>query len=216
MNEAQRKLLKQLEASFYKGQVIFEEGDNSRELYILLNGEVEIKKGGTTIAIVKEPDSYLGEMSTLLGTPRTATMVAASDCLLIRVPESKVTDFFAHSPSLGIKLAKTIAVRLQEMNDKYQKLFEDGGGKPEEVQPIFDKLVQDAHHRAFLKFYRQKVGSATSVKEIVSLLEIPISDLNSIFMNFGMAGLVQLEGKSVKLNPAPTKALAQMIDQHKF
>ena len=79
-----QKILKSLEKDFSSGEVVFREGEETRELYILLRGEVEIRKRDQVIAAVREPDTYLGEMSTLLGTPRTATLVAKSDCKMLK------------------------------------------------------------------------------------------------------------------------------------
>ena len=121
----EKSMLKSMEVHFPKGKVIFREEERSRDLYILLSGKVIIRKNGKTIGTVDTPDTYLGEMSTLLGSLRTATMIAATDCNMIRVPENKVLDFFQFSPSLGMKLAKTLAQRLREMNSKYERLLRE-------------------------------------------------------------------------------------------
>ncbi len=115
--------LKQLEVAFEAGDLLFREGERSRELYILLSGQVEIVKNGRVIGLVTTSDTYLGEMSMLLGSRRTATLAARTPCTLIRVPEDRVLEFFRFSPELGMKLAKTLALRLWEMNGKYERLL---------------------------------------------------------------------------------------------
>lgn len=116
-------LLQSLEVTFSRGDTIFREGEVDRDLYILISGAVEIRKNNMLINTVRVPDTYLGEMSTLLGSPRTATLVAATDCVLVCVPGDKVSEFMQHSPNLAIKLAKTLAHRLREMNRKYERLL---------------------------------------------------------------------------------------------
>ena len=119
----QNHSLKSLETRFRKNQVIFREGELTRDLYILLSGEVEIQKNRQKIGVVRTPDTYLGEMSTLLGSPRTATLIATTDCLMICIPKNKVLDFLKHSPELGLKLARILALRLRQMNGKYERLL---------------------------------------------------------------------------------------------
>lgn len=116
-------LMQSLGIRYKKNQIIFREGETTRELYILISGEVQIRKNNTVIGTVGTPDTYLGEMSTLLGSPRTATLAALTDCVMVRVPEDKVIEFIQHSPYLGIKLAKTLALRLRDMNAKYERLL---------------------------------------------------------------------------------------------
>jgi CRP-like cAMP-binding protein len=81
---------------------------------------------------VEGEGSYLGELSTLLGIPRTATVKTMSHCKFIIVSGDRVSDFFDCSPVLGFKLAKILADRLAKMNEGYLKLeqrMERLGGK---------------------------------------------------------------------------------------
>ncbi len=113
-NESEK--LKALQVSFLPQQIIFSEGDNSSEMYILLSGKVEIMKDKKRIAIVEEEGSYLGELSTLLGIPRSATVRTMSSCQFLMVSADKVMDFLESSPALGLKLARMLADRLVKMN----------------------------------------------------------------------------------------------------
>lgn len=209
-NERQ-KVLKSLEKTYQKGQIIFEEGEETRELYILLAGEIEIRKGGQTIAAVSESDTYLGEMSTLLGVPRTATLIAKKDTRMIRVPESKVPDFFAHSPALATKLAKVLAQRLQEMNIKYERMMREQVQDDGDADALFQQITLNRANRAMLKLYKKKLGESMTIKQLVTELDIPISELNRTLMTFGMAHLVQVIDRDVKFQETENKALRQKI-----
>jgi CRP-like cAMP-binding protein len=91
-----------------------------------MQGEVEILKNNRRIAITEGKGSYLGELSTLLGIPRTATVKTMSPCRFIIVSGDKVSDFFDRSPVMGLKLAKRLADRLAKMNVGYLKLGTPG------------------------------------------------------------------------------------------
>lgn len=61
-------------STFAKGQIIFREGDDSQDLYILVSGNLDILKGSEKITEIFEIGSIFGEMSFLLGARRTATV----------------------------------------------------------------------------------------------------------------------------------------------
>ncbi len=119
--------LKEMQVSVAANHTLFKEGDASREMYILMAGKVEILKNTKRIAIVEGEGSYLGELSTLLGVPRTATVKTMSQCSFIVVGGDRVNDFFEASPVLGLKLARILADRLAKMNMGYLKLEQKAG-----------------------------------------------------------------------------------------
>jgi len=98
--------LKEMQVCFLANQTLFSEGD----------------KKSKRIAIVEGEGSYLGELSTLLGVPRTATIRTLSQCEFIVVSGDRVNDFFDCSPALGLKLAHILADRLAKMNVGHVKL----------------------------------------------------------------------------------------------
>ena len=61
--------LLQYMVSFEAGQIIFTEGDESEDLFILISGELEILKGNKKISEINRPGELFGEMSVLLVVP---------------------------------------------------------------------------------------------------------------------------------------------------
>lgn len=99
-------------------EVLFYEDDESRECYLLMSGKVEILKSGRAIAEIYEPGSFIGEMSPLTGSPRTATVVAREETVLLKIEEQDFKEFFSHHPEMGILLAQSLANRLEKTNNK--------------------------------------------------------------------------------------------------
>ena len=108
----QRLALSKMERLFPTGSILFNEGDKTNDLYLLKEGSVEILKERSCVAVIDEPGSYFGEMSTLLNVPRSATVRAKERSILYVVPGHKVEDFFTKNPLLALKLARAIAQRL--------------------------------------------------------------------------------------------------------
>lgn len=114
MDREQSNKLRRLERQLSAGATLFQQGDTSREMYILLNGEVEILVDDVRVATVAEAGSYLGEMATLLSEPRTSTVRTTKDSRFIVVGPSQVRAFFGYSTPLALKLATILAKRLKD------------------------------------------------------------------------------------------------------
>ena len=89
-----------------EGQRICRQGDNSRDLYILLEGSLKIFRRmsglGNDYCARIHPTSVFGELAFFMGVPRTATVIAEEDALLLRIPHS------SRIPSLDAETMKPI------------------------------------------------------------------------------------------------------------
>lgn len=120
-----------LEIAVETGEIIFREGDDTnRDLYILLDGTVEIRKGSVLLAEVSGQKVFLGEMSTLRKEPRSATVIAKTPCRLYRIPEDHVRKFLLSHPSLAVSLAEVLAERLSQMNRRFEEAMRKAGSPP--------------------------------------------------------------------------------------
>ena len=90
--------------------ILIEEGHWSGRLFVLVDGEVEVFRGGTSVAVIAEAGSIFGEMSVLLDLPHTAT-VRARTPVTVRAPED-ATVFLRHHPEIAFYLARLLAQRL--------------------------------------------------------------------------------------------------------
>jgi CRP-like cAMP-binding protein len=121
MEEEKKQENTPTQRTYAKDEVIFKEGEVSRELYILLQGTVGIFRGDTMLNEISETISYFGEISSLTDSPRSATAKVLSETafvLEIPHPEFLVTD----QPEMGLKLSRFLAYRLLDMNDKLIEL----------------------------------------------------------------------------------------------
>ena len=67
-----------------EGEVIFSRGEQSDELYYVWSGTVDIVRENRVSELGR--GSVFGEFSTLLGIGRTATAVAATNSVVLRIP----------------------------------------------------------------------------------------------------------------------------------
>jgi len=97
--------------SFPWGSVIFTAGETGNHMYVVLEGEVELRKGDKVLNVIG-PGSLLGEMALVGNHERTATAVARSDCRLVPVNERKFTFLVQETPFFALHVMKILAERI--------------------------------------------------------------------------------------------------------
>ena len=85
MREGQRPTIRRLDV----GETLCEQGAPGRELYLLLDGVLEVLVDGAQVAEVA-PGAVLGERALLEGGKRTSTLRAVTPCRVAVAPEEKV------------------------------------------------------------------------------------------------------------------------------
>lgn len=109
--------------TFEPGETILREGSTGAYLYVLIEGRVGVLKSngdgpGTELAQLTPGDSF-GEMSLVDHGLRSASVVARSVCILLRLSEAEC---WRHAP-LGAKIyrniARILARRLRDMDQAF-------------------------------------------------------------------------------------------------
>lgn len=93
------------------GQAFIREGERGREFFALIDGEVEVRKQGRKVK-PKGGTEFLGEIALLSDTPRTATVVAATDVRALVIDERSFDALMRRSPSLQLKVLRGLAERV--------------------------------------------------------------------------------------------------------
>lgn len=99
-------------ARFEDGDYLCREGDSSYEAFVLLQGRVRIEKGGRAIAADEREGTFVGELSTLTGTPRIASVRAVGTVWVCAFNAAEFERLLAAHPAVGLRLIKLMAQRL--------------------------------------------------------------------------------------------------------
>ncbi|WP_301922858.1 cyclic nucleotide-binding domain-containing protein [Ferruginibacter sp.] len=100
-----------------QGTLIFEEGEQGDCMYIILSGEIEINKGKTMLAVLKEKEVF-GELSLLDAETRSASATAKTDCLLFKIDQEPFYELIESRPEVAMGFIKILCKRLRQLNDK--------------------------------------------------------------------------------------------------
>jgi CRP-like cAMP-binding protein len=107
------------------GRTIFAEEDIGNELFLIVDGEVEVRKLGlrpapdasgdglgVLLTVLKKGD-VVGEMSVLDDQPRSATIVAKTDVVALSLHREDLRDAIALCPDLAFGLFRVLSSRLR-------------------------------------------------------------------------------------------------------
>ena len=101
-----------------KGQVIVAEGDIDDSFFIILSGRATVCKNDKTIALIGEGQCF-GEMAYLSGQARVATVLAETDCVLMKI---SATLLDRASKSMQLLFLKTFSITLiQRLSKSIEK-----------------------------------------------------------------------------------------------
>jgi CRP/FNR family cyclic AMP-dependent transcriptional regulator len=105
---------------FSDGDLIFLEGDESREMYVVVSGEVTVSKksgrGDVQLATLKKGD-FVGEMSLLESLPRSATAKAIGKTKLLVIQPGGFLLKIRRDPTFAFEMLQTLSRRIRITNE---------------------------------------------------------------------------------------------------
>jgi len=108
------------------GAVLFEEGQAADCMYVIQQGEVEIRRrvGDTARVIaVLSPGEFFGEMAILNGRARSATAIARTPATLLLIEGRTFEAMLRARPEIAMRLIKSLASRLESANQHVELLL---------------------------------------------------------------------------------------------
>ncbi len=115
------------------GETICRESDPGDSFYIILSGSVEVFVESISKQVaIRRAGEFIGEMSLLMGTPRTATLRTLEDTVLFVVDHSNLQSLLKNHQGLADKIA-------EELSDRQEALESLGitiGATPKEETPF--------------------------------------------------------------------------------
>jgi CRP-like cAMP-binding protein len=102
------------ERSFAAGERIMRRGMSGTGFYVILDGEAIVQVGDDELNRL-HPGEFFGEISTLLGEPLTADVIAQTPMRVLEIPGPKLEAFLLSYPRVMYRILLTEARRLQEV-----------------------------------------------------------------------------------------------------
>jgi len=119
--------------SYPKNALVFRKGDLADMLYLVESGQLAVvgEDGVETIALVG-PGSFVGEISMLLGQPRTANLQVTLDVQLWTLHKQDFDHLVATRPTIALEMMRELSKRLVTTTQRKRSLT-----KPRYITAVF-------------------------------------------------------------------------------
>jgi len=100
------------EIDFPEGKEIIREGERGREFFVVLEGSVDVIRGGRKVATLTDGD-FAGEMALISRVPRNATVKTTTPVRALVVSDQAFRSLMKRSSEIQLKVLEALAERLE-------------------------------------------------------------------------------------------------------
>lgn len=104
--------------SYRAGDVVLQEGDPAKEMFVVRSGRVAVKVHGKTVEEVAAGGMF-GEMALIDHSPRSATIVAEEDSVLVPINERLFVVLVQDTPFFALDVMRVLVERIRLMNERF-------------------------------------------------------------------------------------------------
>jgi CRP/FNR family transcriptional regulator, cyclic AMP receptor protein len=126
------------ERSLAAGEVVYRAGDPVTTVLVLVDGQLQIERGGMVVNSHGVPGSVVGELGALLHQPRSATVTAALPSVVREIGDPD--EFFAAHPQVGLEVARQLAGRLYRLTAYVADVQQQFGDRDDHLG-VFGELL---------------------------------------------------------------------------
>ena len=198
------QLFERFGKTFAPEEVIFEEGTDGEQMFIIQSGRVQIVKRiagrNHTLAMLESGD-FFGEMAIVNRVQRTATAVAVAETSLLAVDREGFLAMIRKNAEIALNVIDKLCRRLQNNHQQMQHFAKQNGEAS--VALHLKAALEDAEGGG--------AAIAATVDEISLSLELPKEDVAAKLDEYVTAGILRSAG-SGEIALADGARLQQIID----
>lgn len=106
------------EVSVPAGHVIVDQGQTGREAFVIVSGSATVRRNGKKVATLGE-GAVIGELSLLDHGPRTATVIADTECTLFVIDQRHFVGVIEEVPAIAHKIMASLAAKVRDFDRQY-------------------------------------------------------------------------------------------------
>lgn len=99
------------------GQPLFSEGEEGHRMFVLTTGSAEIVVNNRVVEQLQH-GNIVGEMGLVSPGPRSATVIATSDCEFVAIDERRFLYLVQQAPFFATQVMRVLAERLRATNQR--------------------------------------------------------------------------------------------------
>lgn len=139
------------EREFQDGETVFLEGDESREMYVIQEGQLVIKKkipNGTEIQLARfTRGDFVGEMALLESLPRFATAYAVGKTKLLVLRPGGFLLKIRRDPTFAFEMLQQLSRRIRITNERLVDMVGLGGNARDVVEKLLRSSEEKYHEQ---------------------------------------------------------------------
>ena len=168
--------------NFKTGQLLFKEGDEGGDLYVIRRGRVLVfrERNQTEVPLAElGPGEVLGTMTLLNGEPRTASVRALEPVEAVVMDASSFASGLKELPKWAIAVVKDLTARVKNVNEMLVQASLQDKRLRYELSNVFHHLGQLSHLVAFIMRQHTTTdddGEFTPFRDVIAQAE-PVLNL---------------------------------------
>ena len=139
--DEEKKFANEFVRELEDGEVLFSEGDESREMYVVKAGQIIVTKKSkdseVVLATLRKGD-FVGDMALLESLPRSATARAKGHAKLLALQPGGFLLKIRRDPTFAFEMLQKLSARLRLTNQKLLHLLDNGQVTSESVRKIVE------------------------------------------------------------------------------
>ena len=111
------------QVKFNEGDIIYSIGDEAKNIYLIHSGHISIRsKHGLELGLLG-PGEIFGEVGRVIGSPRTVTAKAKTNCILYEIEWKKLQKKLDEADPVLVAISRGLSLRIGDANDLAEKLW---------------------------------------------------------------------------------------------
>jgi CRP/FNR family transcriptional regulator, cyclic AMP receptor protein len=102
--------------TYAPGEAIFEQGDESAQMFGVVSGAVELRKDGEPVVVVG-PETTFGEMGIISRAPRSLSAVATEQSEIAVIDERTFLFLVQETPMFALQVMQSLAERIRQLDE---------------------------------------------------------------------------------------------------
>lgn len=180
--------------SFDRGAVVFRQGEDGDNLYLVQAGAVKIsclsQDGREVVLAVLGPGDVFGELSLFDRGVRTADATAMEDTRMLALTHDGFRPFLAEHPGVAIHLLEVLAGRLRETSEALQDvIFADVPGR------LAKRLLDLAARYGAVEKGGTLIDLSLTQEELARMVGAARESVNKAVASFVSRGWIEMRGR---------------------
>ena len=185
-----------VEVQLGRGEVLFREGDTGDRVYVVIDGKVKLGRtssdGRENLLAILGPGQMFGELSLFDPGPRSATVTAVTDTVLLSLANEDMLTWLTGRPEVARGLLLQLGQRLRRSNDTLADLvFSDVPGR------VAKALLDLSTRFGVPSEEGVRVVHDLTQEELAQLVGASRETVNKALADFTGRGWLRLEQRSV-------------------